>query len=221
LPPIQPISDSVISTTTRNGLISTIPQEILTQILAHILVNDNQEPITLHSRSSRRWKNELLDLKDRRRYYDSHENRYYVLHKANKSKLLNILLVSRSFYFASIAAFYGENVLQFENAQHLDRLTATLDLDRRRCIRHIAFQPYWYSQWRERWDVPAVGERLGVCFERLPSLLRARLVCQTAYFYGVSKVREVFETLKDGAGERGEILTLDIKNRDGLEWGDL
>jgi hypothetical protein len=201
---------------------STVPHEILTQILAYVLVNDNQKPITLRSRSSRRWKNELLNLKDTRRYYDSHENRYYALHKVSKSNLLDILLVCRSFYFAGIAAFFGENVLQFENAHHLDRLTATLDLDRRRCIRHIVFQPYLYGQWREKWDVAAVGERLGVCFKRLPSLLNARLVCQTANLYGVGKVREVFEKLKERSGERGEeVLTLEIKNRNGLEWADL
>lgn len=68
----------------------------------------------------------------------------------------------------------------------------------------------------------AVGERLGVCFERLPSLLRAQLVCQTANGWGEAKVREVFQTLKGGAGERGEeVLALKIKNRDGWEWGDL
>lgn len=222
-PPIQHVAiSSSESSASGSDAILALPHEILAQILTYILVNDDQKPIMLHSRLGRRWKNEVLHLQNTRRSYDAFENLYYALHKANKSNLLDILLVCRSFYFAGIAAFFGENVFQFENVHHLERLTATLDLDRRRCIRHITFQPYFYSQWRERWDVASVGERLGVCLERLPSLLNARLVCKTANMYGVGKVREVFETLKAGCGERGvEVLILEIKNRDGLDWRDL
>lgn len=186
-----------------------MPHEILTQILTLVLVNDKQKQMTFHSRSGRRWKNEVLNLNHTRRYYHVYQSRYSATHRVNKSDLLDILLVSRNFYFAGIAAFFGENVLNFENVCPVEQLTATLDLDRRRCIRHIVFHLHIHQSLRE-WDV-ALGERLGRCFERLPSLLTARLVCHISRSHGaqvvghyVSKFREVFEKLKEGSGKKGE-----------------
>jgi hypothetical protein len=79
--------------------------------------------------------------------------------RSTKSPLLDILLVCRSFYFAGIAAFFGENVLRFESVSHLDRLTAILDLDRRRCIRHVLFHSHFHGGVLWNLDLVALGER--------------------------------------------------------------
>ena len=219
-PPIQPISVAsygiTASSARGSAAILALPHEILTQILAYILVSSDRKPIALHSRAGRRWKNEVLDLNALR-------NQYYNTPKVTKSDLLDILLVSRSFYFAGIAAFFGENVLQFENMQHLDRLTATLDLDRRRCIRHIALKTNVDTK---LWDGGAGSEKLNVCFERLPALVTARVDCRWhahgpwALDYWVPKFREAFEKLKERCGEKGEqVLRLELPNctRDQME----
>lgn len=141
--------------------IATLPSELLTEILSYILAN-SQKPITLSSRTGRRWKNEIHNLVTRDWVNSiSVGPRGVVAPKAIKSPLLDILSVSRSFYFAGIAAFFGENTLKFASVHHLDRLTATLDLDRRRCIRHIIFtsSDFQGGLLADRNGIGPIGER--------------------------------------------------------------
>ena len=122
-------------------------------------------PITLHSASGRRWRNEVHALVD----VDWNVNidvlpkilrqDIRLERKSTKSPLLDILLVCRSFYFAGIAAFFGENVLSFETVRHLERFTATLDLDRRRCIRHVLFHSQFHSGILWDRDLVSLGKR--------------------------------------------------------------
>ena len=146
-----------------------------------------------------------------------------------RSPLLNILLVSRAFYFAGIAAFFGENVLEFNDILHLNRLTSKLDLDRRRCMRRITFDFPFRDEWcSKRWalwpEAQIVGERLGVCLERLPSLVQV-LFCwsPTNRFHSTPQeylqtLTKTFEEIKEFCGSRRELLELDSKDSRGNEW---
>ena len=121
--------------------ILTLPHELLVHILSHNLARP--QAIVLRSGTRRRWQNEVYDLgnvqwKHNSSLFPTHvQAELRARRKAIKSPLLELLLVSRQFYFAGIAAFFGENVLKFEDLQHLAQLNKTLDLDRRRCIRSI------------------------------------------------------------------------------------
>ena len=97
--------------------------------------------------------------------------------KSARSDLLDVLLVSRAFYFAGINAFFGGNVFALEDLRHLDKLTTTLDLDRRRSIRRLVFQiPMVETSFLWKQTPAAVGAQLSASFDRLPSLQAAKLV---------------------------------------------
>ena len=210
--PIQSTSDRHAQIL-QAGAISKLPSEILTQILSYILTKSG--PIILYSASARRWRSETYNL--------SIGNLYpYVSTKALKSPLLDILLVSRAFYFAGIAAFFRENVLKFDNVQHLDRLTSKLDTDRRRCIRRVVFQFAFHDLWCSelkafRSERMRVGERLGVCLQHLPSLVQVQFCWWAMYCYRrlefqkrVQELTRLFEDIKEFCGSRREVLELEI-----------
>jgi hypothetical protein len=119
---------------------------VLAQILSYILAANPREPITLHSTTGRRWRNELhalitVDWNQSISVSSSYVRDHLpLLRKSARSYLLDILIVSRAFYFAGIDAFFGGNVFALEDLRHLDKLTTTLDLDRRRSIRRLVFQ---------------------------------------------------------------------------------
>lgn len=73
---------------------------------------------------------------------------------ASKSPLLTVLRVCRAFYFAGTAAFFGGNIFRFTSASQLERMTRTLDIDRRRHIARVVLA-------RETRDLSAGPIRIG------------------------------------------------------------
>ena len=226
--PIQSVTDASTEVS-QGGPISNLPSEVLTQILSYILTKPG--PITLHSASPRRWRNEAYSLSKRNFGFR------YVAIKSVKSPLLDILLVSRSFYFAGIEAFFGENVFKFDDIRHLELLTSKLDTDRRRCIRRIRFQVRFQDTYGDhQWVGEAnAGERLSVCLERLPSLTQVRFSSQAMNYGSIiprhphhvpmvlqlhaERNRRLFEGIKESCGSRRELLELELTDYRGDEIG--
>ena len=145
----------------------------------------------LHSTTGRRWRNELhalttVDWSDWR--HSTSENFSYaqehfpLFRKSARSNLIDILLVSRPFYFAGIDAFFAGNVFAFEDPQHLDQLTSKLDLDRRRKIRRVVFPiPLYDKSWLISYSPSAVGPQLSTSFARLPALQAATFAIDVTF----------------------------------------
>lgn len=121
-------------------------------MLSYILAQPSRR-LRLRSARDRRWRNEAKALRGLNPG---------PLRPFKKSPLLDILLVSKDFYYAGIKAYYGLNTLQFHTATHLKQFAETVGIDRRRCIRSIVVHIQWqFPSNRSRYDrglVPADDE---------------------------------------------------------------
>ncbi|EME83747.1 uncharacterized protein MYCFIDRAFT_172822 [Pseudocercospora fijiensis CIRAD86] len=109
----------------QNSKILNLPKELLSHILSYTLTRE--APIILHSNSSRRWRTELATLNALPLCWGS----------AKKDRSLDILLVSKAFYFAGVEAFYSSNTFQFGSVTALTKLLNSIDSDRKNCIQKI------------------------------------------------------------------------------------
>lgn len=204
----------------------TLPHEILTHILSCVLVNDTGRPVKLHLQANRRLRNEVNKLRHPSGGYRTRIV-FYANRRIDKNDRVDILLVSRSFYFAAIEAFFRGNVFHFEDIVHLDQLTSSLDSDRRRCIYHLVLEADDIlagsdicGRPRSSLDLDITFGELGIYLERLPLLARATLIVSmpqrsshgTKHQF-VSNVWKNFEQLKTVSGKKGEVLTLVFEER--------
>lgn len=126
-----------------------LPAEVLTQLLSYVLVAEDGAEITLRGKRARRWRNELNGLQVsnealvRPTGYGSRFDYTPAPARSAKSALLDILLVSRAFYFSGIEAYYGGNVFRFDTANQLASFVETTHVDRRRCVRDVVLSMEW------------------------------------------------------------------------------
>lgn len=178
-PPISHTSNDISSSTSP---ILTLPGEILVNILSYVVV-DPQKAVILRSAAERRWRNELQRLLSVD-WNQPIQSRYYCRdpiipnESTSKSLLLDVLLVSRQFYFAGIAAFFGENTIGLDDARGLQRFTEDLDTDRRYCIRNLEINFRLPNQRTGLWDRDPFesAKMLSAGFVKLPSLQSATFV---------------------------------------------
>lgn len=206
-----------------------LPNEILINILSYILVKPSGQ-VTLRSKGQRRWRNESYNLysslgpafkQSRPALWPNHEKVSGL--SRDKSNLLDILLVSRHFYFAGITSFFRENVFHFESMQHLHGLARQLNVDRKHCIAKIAIQHEWYatSKPSRRWHLKKpseIGAQLGNIFGELPKLQSATLVWKreqdsldgvpTPFKSNRDQVIEEFEEIKSACHAKQDTLHL-------------
>ena len=146
------------------------------------------KPITLRSAKGRRWRNEVQTLTEawgERAFWSRGEDDFFRTPRSRsaKSQLLDILLVSRDFYFSGVAAFFGGNAFCFEGPQALSSMTKTLDSDRRRHIAQVVVTveqivdigPPFRSIHRCEWVTERKPEVFRDVVERLPALKKLTL----------------------------------------------
>lgn len=119
-----------------------LPAELLRQILSYVLTKDH--PVKLYTTQDRRWRNELrtiapIDLNNSNLVVVPNVDRDLSKAKAFKSTLLDLLLVSRQFYFAGTETYFGENCFGFEDLEHLRQFVDGVENERRKWIRRILF----------------------------------------------------------------------------------
>ncbi|KXS96083.1 hypothetical protein AC578_6376 [Pseudocercospora eumusae] len=172
----------------QNSKILQLPKELLTHILTFILTRDTL--INLHSKSSRRWRTELATL-----------NAFPCAGSAQKDRSLDILLVSKAFYFAGLEAFYSSNIFQFDSVTALTKLLNATHSDRRNCIQNIRLLQSCYTIMtnRESPEGMSLSELMGPetmpagLAEQLPKLRRVSIRCEITgcYWYaGVKNEKE-------------------------------
>ena len=229
--PISQASLKETQTALPNGPrgILNLPREILLHILSHILVNF-QGTVTLRSSNDRRWRKELHSLvattwEQSISNLDFRKDPAIPDRRVDKSPLLDVLLVCRHFYFAGIAAFFGDNLLHFDNIRHLDVPTKKLDMDRRGCICKVTIDHKNYApstRLEPGYRTPAEnGALIGQVFEKLPSLKSATLVCRTSYSLhqsGFASVRDKvvtqLEDVREACHFKADVIKFRVVGRD-------
>jgi len=93
-----------------------LPQEILIQILSHVIGTRPSTGVCL---------------------WNTNQSQWCGPRRLPTDRYTGTLLVNRAFYHAGLEAYYGNAVFKFLNTNHLRAVAAGLGLDRRRCIRAI------------------------------------------------------------------------------------